>query len=89
MMYSMDTAPTDRPILIKHWIWAYSPTIGHSARTDRTTISLCWRDTIASNIFRQSEGRWKVWLGGKRYESTEYIDPISWAPSPDDPETVA
>lgn len=74
-MADMSSAPRDGTrILIKHYTYSYVSHLVRMMKDGGTKISEC----------RFHQGDWRAWCGTPFTSSTEYIDPISWAPVPDE-----
>lgn len=73
-MSAMDTAPEDGTrVLIKTHVYHFDGW-GTPHQRGGTTVIECW--------FRG--GKWQAWCGKASISSTQFIDPISWAPIPEE-----
>lgn len=71
-MRDMSTAPRDGTrILIKCQIFGYVRELGRY-----TPHGTKWQEC------RFHGGKWAVWCGNSRMQSTESVDPFGWAPLP-------
>lgn len=71
-MLDMRTAPRDGTrILIKCQTFGYVREMGRY-----TPSGTKWQEC------RFKDGKWVVWCGNARTQSTESVDPWGWAPSP-------
>lgn len=76
-MKPMSSAPKDGTrILIHHHKYIFVD-YGVVHKKSGTAISECWWDN----------GTWNEWCGATNRSSTEYINPIEWAPRPKTKET--
>lgn len=70
----MDNAPKDGTrILVKCHVYFYGRRTGRQERSG-TRIVECWF----------THGAWQKWCGSQDRLSTEYINPISWCPVPEE-----
>lgn len=69
----MDTAPTNGTlVLILRHTYGWS-TSGHKyIKTGAQWVECSFVDD-----------KWRVWCGNSRTSSTDYVDPIAWAPLPE------
>lgn len=90
-MLSMDTAPRDRTrILIKTKLYHYERLVFGYFHSGEQWLECWWDENYEgmakndSGTFIAIKGRWTPWAGSYHTYSTQFIDPLGWAPVPEE-----